>query len=968
MEIEAKVTVAEVKGWIDALFKATIFEFKLDIEKERPAAKIELKKYFGSRPKPSDYIALLTDGLLFEVYQYDNGQAVKVSDFKLSSEDPLSTFRYLDQFIFSSKPVKPRSTDIVQTFGSHSSIFTTSRLYLESMYDKVQQEQSVKTKVKEWKTLLAKVYGADIGDAHLFTRHTYLIVLSRLLVAKTLYPEEVRKVKDYKGLMTGDYFTKKNLPNLVEPDFFSWAINTIEEEDFLGFLVKLEGYLKVYDLRDLSEDVLKELYQNLVDPESRHSLGEYYTPDWLAEIILENISYYEGVLLDPSCGSGTFLFSAIKRKKALGLKGDKLLDDVLSTIIGIDVHPLAVMMSKVNVLLALSKEIKTYKKPMYLQVYLADTLLVTNAPGKDYLTISVSKSEQFAIPLDTIERTEDLNRFIDKFTSFADTAVNGNTENAFSGLLKTIPFTLSDGEGFYWKQNFKLMTKLIKNKRDTIWSFILKNAYRPAFLRLKKVDFIVGNPPWLSYRYIKDPAYKERIKDLTFGLGLLQKTDVKLFTQMDTSTVFFRYCEQEFLTPAGQIAFVMPKTTILPAKQHALFQEMGMSEIYDLSGVSPLFNVRAAVLFHDRNKSLTANIPITFFSGVLPVKNVEWKDAKKYISKETDTHSFLDTETKCPYYHQKFFQGATIVPRCFWFVQPMKGSVYNEEAPFLETSEEANAEAKKPWVLVQRGQVEKEFLFETVLAKGLLPFAIVRRELIFLPAKTDGHGTLLMNTEQLLSEGKEHAAQWMIEVERIWEKKRASEGRSIYQWLDYNNKLAHQNLNKKHIVLYNTSGKNLAAALHTTADDLHGFKINGFAADAKTYYYYAKSQHEGDYLCAVLNSNVVNDLIKDYQPQGLYGERDIHRRPFEVCPIPPFNEENEDHMILTELGMECRKEMAKLTIHIEGKVGRARLEVRRILAPQIAKINAVVEDFFKGKGLHSPKASKKKKAHPLFDE
>jgi len=42
-------------------------------------------------------------------------------------------------------------------------------------------------------------------------------------------------------------------------------------------------------MENFSEDVLKGLYQELVDPEERHELGEYYTPDWLAEYIAENL-------------------------------------------------------------------------------------------------------------------------------------------------------------------------------------------------------------------------------------------------------------------------------------------------------------------------------------------------------------------------------------------------------------------------------------------------------------------------------------------------------------------------------------------------------------------------------------------------------------------------------------------------------------------------------------------------------
>src|SRR2546427_484012 len=43
------------------------------------------------------------------------------------------------------------------------------------------------------------------------------------------------------------------------------------------------------------------------------------------------------------------------------------------------------------------------------------------------------------------------------------------------------------------------LADLIRSKENSIWAFIVRNGYRPAMLR-SRFDFIVGNPPWLSYR------------------------------------------------------------------------------------------------------------------------------------------------------------------------------------------------------------------------------------------------------------------------------------------------------------------------------------------------------------------------------------------------------------------------------------------------------------------------------------
>jgi len=946
VEIEKKVKVAEIKGRMDAFFKATIFEFKTDLEKERPVAMLELKKYFESQSNPYDYLAILTDGLNFEVYQYKSRQIEQISEFSLTIDNPLLSFRYLDQFIFTSNKITPNAEDIVQRFGLHSPVFNTCYQILKDLFNSLKNENSVQIKFKEWDILLARVYGSKLKDEDLFIKHTYLTIFARLLIAKSIFPEEFQSSKDYRGILTGDFFKKKNLSNLIELDFFSWGLDTSEENNFIGLLAKLESYCDIYDLSNIKEDILKELYQEMIDPESRHDLGEYYTPDWLAELTLREIEYKNGRILDPACGSGTFLFRAIKLIQENETSKEIQLKEILESIIGIDVHPVAVIMTKANIVLALKDKIKRCNEDIYLQVYLADTLIAEDIKKK-CLSIPAAESNFFFIPLSTIKRDIDFNLLIDKLASYAHNSAEGaNPEDAFLGLKKTIMKQFSNEEIFYWKHNFKLMITLYKQKRNSIWCYILKNAYKPVFLKHNKVDYVVGNPPWLSYRYIKDANYKSRIKELTFELKLLSTKDTKLFTHMDTSTVFFRYCEKEFLNPKGIIAFVMPKTTILPSKQHFSFQREGISQIFDLTQVDPLFNVRTAILINKKGENKTTNIPIVFLSGKLKRKNLELKEANKFLASRRDKFQFLESEINSPYYYKNFFQGATLVPRCFWFVQPTLKAAQNKEAPFLQTSDEAKKEAKKPWKIFLQGRIEKDFLYETVLAKGLLPFSIYRKELIFLPILNLKGSIVIVSSDRLLSEGKEYAAKWAQQTEKLWEKYRSSKERNIYQWLNYNNKLINQDITAKTILLYNTSGTNLTASLLFPEKEQNGFTINGFIAEAVTYYYYPKCIEEGDYLCSILNSKTVNTLIKKYQPEGLFGTRHIHRRPFEVCPIPIFDKNDPNHMQLSILGKECRLKMEKMKNQLKGPVGRMRLQARKILQPQLAKIDKLVTLMF----------------------
>jgi len=57
------------------------------------------------------------------------------------------------------------------------------------------------------------------------------------------------------------------------------------------------------------------LYESVITPEQRHDLGEYYTPDWLAAKMVERVVPEPLItrVLDPACGSGTFLFHCVRR-------------------------------------------------------------------------------------------------------------------------------------------------------------------------------------------------------------------------------------------------------------------------------------------------------------------------------------------------------------------------------------------------------------------------------------------------------------------------------------------------------------------------------------------------------------------------------------------------------------------------------------------------------------------------------
>jgi type I restriction-modification system DNA methylase subunit len=117
-----------------------------------------------------------------------------------------------------------------------------------------------------------------------------------------------------------------------------------------------------FDWSGVDHDVLKVLYQSVIAPDVRKRLGEYYTPDWLAELMIDEVidDPANERVLDPACGSGTFLFHAVRRylDSALGagVPAARALEGVTNSVFGMDLHPVAVALAQTTYLMAIGPE------------------------------------------------------------------------------------------------------------------------------------------------------------------------------------------------------------------------------------------------------------------------------------------------------------------------------------------------------------------------------------------------------------------------------------------------------------------------------------------------------------------------------------------------------------------------------------------------------------------------------------
>jgi SAM-dependent methyltransferase len=174
---------------------------------------------------------------------------------------------------------------------------------------------------------------------------------------------------------------------------------------------------------DSTRDLLKKLYQYLVPKEVRHRLGEYYTPDWLAELLLNEVGYDGNNFkrfLDPACGSGTFLVLAIQRAIKWGRENGRpdleIAKSIKANIWGFDLNPLAVIAARTNYLFALGdlvNEILDRGGTIEIPIYLCDSILTpTRTSGNlfgEFLEVSTSVGK-FQIPANWVKESFTLSR------------------------------------------------------------------------------------------------------------------------------------------------------------------------------------------------------------------------------------------------------------------------------------------------------------------------------------------------------------------------------------------------------------------------------------------------------------------------------------------------------------------------------------------------------------------------------
>ena len=443
------------------------------------------------------------------------------------------------------------------------------------------------------------------AERFFFALHTYFALLVKLIawlaLSRHLGPKvgvplfttlealssgELRE--KLREMEQGGIFRAYEIENLLEGDFFAWYLYGWNEP-LERAIRELISRLAQYDPTTLSidpdetRDLLKKLYHYLLPREIRHNLGEYYTPDWLAQRLLEQVDQeffddhevavrkqrrriLELRWLDPACGSGTFLVLLIKRYRELGerliIPEEELLEAILRNVVGFDINPLAVITARVNYLLALSDLLEYRKGPITVPVYLADSVLLPEL-GDDLETSGLYRVRTavgvFMVP----QAVFAAGRF-DRFCTLLEKSVRSNLlpEEFLERVAKHLDLSEAERKAATGplRALYEKLSELHRQGMNGLWARLLKNNFAP--LTVGRFDYVIGNPPWVNWENLPD-GYRDDTKKLWARYGLFPHRGMDVILgkgKKDIAMLMAYVAMDRFLKPGGKLGFVITQS------------------------------------------------------------------------------------------------------------------------------------------------------------------------------------------------------------------------------------------------------------------------------------------------------------------------------------------------------------------------------------------------------------------------
>ncbi len=946
VDVEVKLEAQAGDGLrIDVQAGFTVIEVKKNLRRAAVLveAQEQLAVYLGKRETQTEqtWAGILTDGVEWRLYRRSaKGKLVEVGVHELNQTKPDAErlLAWLGSVLSTQQKIIPSPEQVDSRLGAGSPTQEFDLGTLGDLWESAKGNPEVQLKRHLWAKLLTTALGTAFeDDDDLFLRHTYLV-----LIAEVIAHEVVGLASsgiEPADLVSGKRFSEKGVKGVVEADFFDWVV---EPDGGAGFVRTLAHRVSRFDWQVVEHDVLKHLYQSVIDDKTRKRLGEYYTPDWLAETIVNEVvdDPLRQRVLDPSCGSGTFVFHAVRRyltaAEEAGIANREAISGLVEHVSGIDLHPVAVALARTTYLLAIGVKRLQNRVPFTVPVYLGDSLqweLYHDLLSPDGISIKTNDdkalfAERLIFPPAAIQSVERFESLLTALVDKATTRVRGSAKPKIESILKKYGLKGKDAKTL--ESTFSLLCDLHDNQRNHVWGYYVRNLARPYWLTQPegRADRLVGNPPWLSYRYMtKDmqETFKKRCEERNLWAG------GKVATHQDLSGYFVARCAELYLHEGGKVGFVMPLAALSRSSYEGFRSgaygtfAIKFETAWDLEQITPqFFPVPSSVVFGTRYAT-SGKIPsrVNQWSGKLlstgSTRSAEAAENLKQIGVDRVTTA-IDDESHSEY-APLFHQGATIVPRMLHVVERVTGGdLLGMSAGTVRVRSARSSIEKEPWKSLEslEGTVEEQFLSPLHLGSTIAPFRALAPWECVLPCDDDGPRSLDEDREPFMYKRWEKAS-------GLWDTHKSKSTKlSLMERIDYQSGLNSQFPIPSTRIVYTTSGTILAASI---------VKDDRTIIDSSLYWS-SVSEDEGRYLEALLNAPVTTERVAPFQSKGNFGPRHFHKYVWRLR-FPLYDSSSPLHNQLVQMAVEAEEIAAAVPIPAGLDFKAARKKIRLALDAEV---------------------------------
>ncbi|MGQ0660680.1 N-6 DNA methylase [Sphingosinicella sp.] len=603
------------KGRTDSRIGALIIEYKQPSTLRSAAAKAkaigQLSEYAEALVEElsNDVVGFLTDGV--EILEIRAGPDGNLSESSFAPVSPATLLRLVRSIIALEKSALTADNLIRDFCGAATDgiVFETARKLnkilssrptaksemlrseWEALFRLAHEDQSQQRRIEDRRQALSDIFGRRITQPvdeyrALFSLHTAYAIILKMIAYRVVSDVKFGSVsQDYKSLTgasseamrafvarleDGELFRDIGILNLLEGDFFSWYADEDQWSDsvagvvreILATLARYEDVNAIFD-QGRAVDLFRQLYEATVPQAVRSSLGEFYTPYWLAEHVLET-SRPSGAwnALDPCCGSGTFLIAAIARLRAENQDLDPaaLARQVLKRVCGIDLNPLAVLTARIHFFIHIADLLDGVDDDIALPVYLGDA---SNIPvrrtqnGVEFIHYELSTLKTpLSIDIPAY-LSNDLLQFAKLMFAFEQSVKAGDYAEAKAGLLGD-----ADVKGRPAIVRHRLVAladqiiDLEKREWNGIWARIVANFAATA--AIGPFTNIIGNPPWIDWKSLPS-GYREKVKALCVDKGLFSGAGRTGGINLNVCALIAHVAAANWLAKGGRMALLMPR-------------------------------------------------------------------------------------------------------------------------------------------------------------------------------------------------------------------------------------------------------------------------------------------------------------------------------------------------------------------------------------------------------------------------